>query len=150
MADIERKATGVWNGDLRSGNGKLTTGSSTLNDTQYNFNGRFAEGTGTNPEELLAASHAGCYSMALGNSLSSKGFKVNSIDTTATVVLTTGGAGGTAITKIKLHTKGQVEGIDDAAFQAAAEETKANCIISKALSAVPMELVAELAGETVS
>lgn len=141
---IERKAQGVWNGDLRSGNGTLTTGSNTLSGTQYNFNGRFQDGVGTNPEELLAAAHAGCFSMALGNALGQKGYKVNSIDTTAVVTLSPKPEGGMTISGIKLHTKGNVEGVDVATFKSIADETKVGCIISQALSAVPMELEAEL------
>ena len=137
-----RTAQAVWKGDLQSGNGSLKTGSGAVSGA-YSFKSRFEEGTGTNPEELLGAAHAGCFSMALAAGLSRQGFKVKSVDTTATVHLEKTDAGN-VITHIDLVTKGDVEGIDEAKFKEAAEATKTGCIVSKALSAVPMTVQASL------
>src|SRR5215216_547472 len=138
---MKRHATAVWNGSGKEGSGYLTTQSSVLNKTEYSYKSRFEEGTGTNPEELLGAAHAGCFSMALAAGLSRQGFKVNSIDTKAPVHLEKGDA-GFAISSIDLVTVGDVEGIDEAKFKEAAEGTKDGCIVSKALSAVPMTITA--------
>lgn len=137
-----RNSTAVWKGDLQSGSGNLKTGSGAY-DGQYSFKSRFEEGTGTNPEELLGAAHAGCFSMALAAGLSRQGFKVNSIETTATVNLEKGES-GFSISRIDLVTKGSVEGIDEAKFKEAAEGTKDGCIVSRALASVPMTITATL------
>ena len=137
-----RTSQAVWKGDLQGGSGNVKLGSGAY-DGQYSFKSRFEEGTGTNPEELLGAAHAGCFSMALASSLSKQGFKVNSVDTTATVNLEKGES-GFSIASIKLVTKGDVEGIDAAKFKEAAEATKSGCIVSRALSAVPMTIEASL------
>lgn len=137
-----RNAQAVWKGDLQSGNGNVKLGSGAY-DGQYSFKSRFEDGAGTNPEELLGAAHAGCFSMALSASLSRQGFKVNSVDTTATVHLEKGES-GFSIARIDLVTKGDVEGIDEAKFQQEADATKSGCIISRALSAVPMTITASL------
>jgi osmotically inducible protein OsmC len=145
MADIERTVEAVWNGTLREGNGTLSTPSGTLKETSYTFISRFENGAGTNPEELLAAAHAGCFTMALGAALGRKdGVTVEQIKTTETVVLGLVD-GGRKITLLKLETVGKVSGVDQATFAAVAEETKKGCIISQALSAVPMEIHAKLA-----
>ncbi len=137
-----RSSQAVWNGDLQSGNGSVKLGSGAY-DGAYSFKSRFEDGTGTNPEELLGAAHAGCFSMALAARLSREGFTVNSVDTTAKVHLEKGEAGFT-ISHIELVTKGDVEGIDEAKFKEAAEATKTGCIISQALSAVPTTIDASL------
>lgn len=137
-----RTSTAVWKGDLQGGSGNLKLGSGAY-DGQYSFKSRFEEGTGTNPEELLGAAHAGCFSMALAAGLSRQGFKVNSIDTKATVNLEKGDS-GFSITRIDLVTTGDVEGIDEAKFKEVAEGTKDGCIVSRALSAVPMTITATL------
>ncbi len=139
MPEFERHSTARWNGNLREGNGTLTSGSGALKDTSYAFVSRFENGAGTNPEELLAAAHAGCFSMALANRLSKADFKVDYIQTEATCVFSQQ-SGGWKIVKMVLKTKGKVAGIDAAKFAAEAEETKNTCIVSQALSAVPMEL----------
>ena len=109
----------------------------------YSFVSRFESGAGTNPEELLGAAHAGCYSMALAAALAAAGHPATSVTTTATVHLTKG-ASGFAISGIDLRTRGVVPGVSSADFVRMAEETKTGCIISKALAAVPMTLDAEL------
>lgn len=138
-----RTAQAVWNGDLQAGNGKVKLGSGAY-EGAYSFKSRFEDGTGTNPEELLGAAHAGCFSMALAARLSREGYKVNSVDTTAKVNLEKVES-GFKIVRIDLVTKGSVEGIDDAQFKEAAEATKTGCIVSQALSAVPMTIEASLA-----
>ena len=138
-----RTATAIWNGNLQQGNGTLKTGSGAVQGA-YSFPSRFEDGQGTNPEELLGAAHAGCFSMALAASLARQGFTVNSIQTVAHVHLEKGEA-GFSISRIDLVTRGSVEGIDDAKFKEAAEATKTGCIVSRALSAVPMTIDAALA-----
>lgn len=137
-----RTSQAVWNGDLQGGNGTLNTESGAVQGA-YSWSSRFQDGSGTNPEELLGAAHAGCFSMALAARLSREGFKVNSVNTTAKVVLEKTDA-GMAITRIDLVTKGDVEGIDEAQFKEAADATKSGCIVSQALSAVPMTIDASL------
>ncbi|MEO8394698.1 MAG: OsmC family protein [Chloroflexota bacterium] len=137
-----RTSEAVWKGDLQGGSGTVKLGSGAYNGA-YSYKSRFEDGTGTNPEELLGAAHAGCFSMALAAGLSRQGFKVNSIDTTATVHLEKGDA-GFGISSIDLVTKGDVEGIDAAKFQEVAAATKDGCIVSRALSAVPMTITASL------
>lgn len=139
---MDRKAEARWTGDLKSGSGRVKLGSGAF-EGPYSFISRFESGGGTNPEELLGAAHAGCFSMALSLALSMSGHPATSVDTTATVHLEKVGA-GFAITGIDLLTRGVVPGIDAETFKRHAEETKSNCIISKALSAVPMRLDADL------
>lgn len=109
----------------------------------YSFTSRFENGSGTNPEELIAAAHAGCFSMALANILASAGHPPNSVETTASVHLSAA-AGGFEISRIDLRTTAEVPGIDARAFAAHAEEAKAGCPVSKALSAVKITLEAKL------
>lgn len=144
MADIERASTAVWHGNLREGHGQLTSGTGTLTNTPYAFTSRFENGSGTNPEELLAAAHAGCFSMALAARLSRANFAVDHIETRAIVHLTPQQPSGFKITKIDLITRGKVDGIDAAKFTEEAEETKKTCIVSQALSAVETSLEATL------
>ena len=137
-----RTAEAVWKGDLQTGSGTLKVGSGAFSGA-YSYKSRFEDGTGTNPEELLGAAHAGCFTMALSAALSREGFKVNSVDTTATVHLERTDK-GMAITRIDLVTKGDVDGVDEAKFKAMADATKSGCIVSQALSAVPMTIDASL------
>jgi osmotically inducible protein OsmC len=137
-----RQATAVWKGNLQEGSGSLTSGSGALNST-YTRPSRFEEGAGTNPEELLGAAHAGCFSMQMAATLSRQGFTVNSVETTAHVHLERNES-GFSISRIDLVTRGSVEGIDEAKFKEVAEQTKTQCIISRALSAVPMTVDAAL------
>ena len=138
-----RKASAEWKGDLKSGKGSLNTETKLLNNTAYDFGSRFETGSTTNPEELVGAAHAGCYSMALANSLSKEGFKVNSINTEAKVHLEKTDAGFT-ITKIELDTVGDVAGIDAATFAKHAEQTKSGCPVSRALTGPMIVLNAKL------
>ena len=134
-----RTSEAVWKGDLQGGSGTMTVGSGAYTGP-YSYKSRFEEGTGTNPEELLGAALAGCFSMAVSAALSRQGFKVNSVDTTAKVYLEKTDAGN-AITHIELTTKGDVEGIDAAKFK---ETADAGCIVSRALAAVPIAVDASL------
>jgi len=138
-----RRANAEWHGDLKSGKGSLNTETKTLNNVPYDAGSRFESGSTTNPEEIIGAAHAGCYSMALANSLSKEGFKVNSIKTDARVHIEKTDAGFT-ITKIELDTVGDVEGIDAAGFTKFAEQTKTGCPVSRALTGPMIILNAKL------
>jgi osmotically inducible protein OsmC len=138
-----RTSSAEWSGGLRDGSGTMHLGSGAF-DGQYSFSSRFESGTGTNPEELVAAAHAGCFSMALSNMLAQAGHPPTSIKTDAAVQFGQV-EGGFAITRIDLTTVGEVPGIDDAEFQKHAEAAKAGCPISKALAAVEITLSAKLA-----
>ena len=129
---MKRHATAVWNGSGKEGSGNLTTQSTVLSNTQYSFNSRFAEGVGTNPEELVAAAHAGCFSMKLSFVLGAAGFTADSIETTATINLDT--AKG-AITESHLVLKAKVPGISQEKFDECVADAKANCPISLLLKA---------------
>ena len=129
---MKRTASAHWEGDLKTGKGSLTTQSTTLNKTQYSFNTRFENGPGTNPEELLAASHAGCFTMQVGASLGKAGFPATSLDTTATITLTV--EGGPAVAGIQLSLKGAVPKISEKQFMEIAKDAEKNSIISRALS----------------
>ena len=126
----KRKATAVWQGSGKDGKGHVTTQSSILNKTQYSYNSRFAEGTGTNPEELVAAAHAGCFVMKLSFVLGEAGFTPDELSAVCTVTLGEG-----AITEAHLSLNGKVPGISKEKFQECAEEAKKNCPISKSLTA---------------
>jgi lipoyl-dependent peroxiredoxin len=126
---MKRTATAVWNGNGKEGKGNLTTQSSTLNKTQYSYKSRFEEGVGTNPEELIAAAHAGCFAMKLSFVLQEAGFTADSLDVTSTVTLDNG-----AITGSDLVLKASIPGISKEKFQASAEDAKLNCPISKLLN----------------
>lgn len=121
-----RNATAVWNGSGKEGNGNLTTQSTTLNHTQYSFNSRFADGVGTNPEELVAAAHAGCFSMKLTFVLGAAGFTAETITTRCEITLDNG-----AVTLSHLAVTANVPGISAEQFAACAADAKANCPISK-------------------
>jgi osmotically inducible protein OsmC len=143
MASITRHASAHWEGDLKSGQGRLDTPQSgLLAGTRYGFNTRFGGEKGTNPEELIAAAHAGCFTMALSAKLTEAGHPPQAIDTQAEVEL--GMDGGPTICEIRLVTKARVAGIDAPTFRALADDAKQNCPVSKALSAVPISLDAEL------
>jgi osmotically inducible protein OsmC len=130
-----RSATAEWKGDLPSGSGTFDGASGQLGGN-YSFQSRFTDEGGTNPEELIAAAQAACYSMQLAHMLAEGGTKADSVSTEAKVQILKVGE-GFGITKIELHTTGKVPGIDEAAFQQTAEAAKEACLISKALSAVP-------------
>lgn len=138
-----RKGSAVWNGDLKSGKGNLSSETGVLNNVSYDAASRFESGNTTNPEELLGAAHAACYSMALANSLAKAGYKVNSIKTEDKVHIEKVDA-GFAITKIEISTEGEVEGVDESTFKKFAEDTKTGCPVSKALASVEMSLTAKL------
>jgi lipoyl-dependent peroxiredoxin len=127
---IKRRASAHWTGSGKDGKGALTTQSGVLSDTQYSFNTRFADGIGTNPEELIGAAHAGCFSMKLAFNLQGAGFAADSIDTSAVVILEDSG-----INKIELTTKVKAEGLSQEKFDELVADAKANCPISKLFKA---------------
>lgn len=127
---MERTASAVWHGGLKDGKGVISTQSGVLKETQYSFGTRFENGIGTNPEELIAAAHAGCFTMALSAQLTNANLKPESLETTAAATFVKTDAGFT-ITQIKLTTVAKVPGADAAAFDKAAQEAKANCPISR-------------------
>jgi lipoyl-dependent peroxiredoxin len=129
---IKREATAVWTGGLKDGGGRLTSPSGVLKDTAYSFTTRFESEPGTNPEELIAAAHSGCFSMALSGVLGESGLKAERIETRATVTMEKTDAGFT-LTKIHLDLTAKVPGGDPAVLQAAAEKAKAGCPISRVL-----------------
>jgi lipoyl-dependent peroxiredoxin len=131
---MQRAATAVWNGTLKEGKGTISTASGVLTDTPYSFSARFENGQGTNPEELIAAAHAGCFTMALSAQLSTMNFTPDSLRTKATVSLEKLDAGWT-ISKIHLDVAARVPGISSSAFEAAAASAKANCPVSRLLKA---------------
>jgi osmotically inducible protein OsmC len=140
---ISRHATAHWEGDLKSGKGKLGTPQSGLMvDTPYGFNSRFGDVKGTNPEELIAAAHAGCFTMALAAKLTEAGHPPESLDTRADVDLSM--EGGPTVSAIRLKVIAKVPGIDEAGFRRIADDAKQNCPVSKALSAVPISMEAQL------
>lgn len=131
---MKRKASAVWEGGLKDGKGRISTNSGVLSDTQYSFSTRFEEGIGTNPEELIAAAHAGCFSMALSGQLGNAGLTAESINTTATVTLDKTEAGFT-ITAVHLDVTARIPGADAQAFETAANNAKAGCPVSRLLNA---------------
>lgn len=131
---MRRKASAVWEGGIREGNGKISTDSGVLSGTQYSFSTRFEEGIGTNPEELIAAAHAGCFSMALSGQLGQAGLTAESIRTTATVRLEKSDA-GFSITSVHLDVSARIPGADQQAFETAANNAKAGCPVSRVLNA---------------
>jgi len=131
---MKRKASAVWKGDLKSGKGAISTESGVLKDTQYSFGTRFESGVGTNPEELIAAAHAGCFSMALSAQLGEAGITPERINTTATVTLDKT-EGGFTITAVHLDVTAKIPGANKQAFDTAAGNAKAGCPISRVLNA---------------
>ncbi len=126
---IKRNATAYWNGSGKEGKGKVTTQSTVLNQSQYSYNTRFEDGVGTNPEELIAAAHAGCFSMKLSFVLGAAGFTPDAIETKCEITLDNG-----AITNSHLILNAKVAGITKEKFEECANEAKANCPISKLLN----------------
>lgn len=124
-----RSATAVWNGSGKTGNGHLSTQSGVLNETQYSFNTRFAEGNGTNPEELVAAAHAGCFTMKLSFVLNEAGVTAENLQTQCEVTFENG-----AVTKSHLRVQGKVPGIEEEKWQQCVKEAEQNCPISKLLN----------------
>ncbi len=126
---MKRKAEAVWTGTIKEGNGHITTQSTTLNKTQYSFNSRFAEGVGTNPEELLAAAHAGCFTMKLSADLTEAGYTPEELKTSSHISLEDG-----KITLSELKLAAKIPGISNDDFQQIAKGAKENCPVSKAFS----------------
>ncbi len=138
---MKRKGSAVWKGGLKDGKGTVSSESGVLANAQYSFSTRFENGIGTNPEELIAAAHAGCFSMALSGQLGNAGMTAESINTTATVTLEKTDAGMT-VTAIHLDVRAKVPGADRAAFELAAKNAKEGCPISRLLkpgAAITME-----------
>ncbi|HSE97399.1 MAG TPA: OsmC family protein [Blastocatellia bacterium] len=131
---MKRKASAVWQKGLKDGKGTISTDSGVLSNTQYSFSTRFEEGTGTNPEELIAAAHAGCFSMALSGQLGNAGLVAESINTTATVTMEKTEAGFT-VTGSHLDVVAVIPGASQEAFDTAANNAKAGCPISRLLNA---------------
>lgn len=143
---LKRFADAVWNGELMAGNGNISTPQSGLFAAQnFSFKTRFGDEKGTNPEELLAAAHAGCFSMALSAVLGKAGFTPDNIQTRATVLMEPGADPGPTVTGVTLVVSAKVPGIDAATFDEIAHQAKAGCVISRAL-AVPVTLEATLVG----
>jgi len=132
---MKRKASAQWRGGIKDGTGTLSTASRVLADSPYSFSTRFENGAGTNPEELIAAAHAGCFSMALAGQLGEAGITAESIDTVATVTVEKLEKGGWTITEVNLETKAKIARGEEAAFQKAAASAKENCPVSKLLNA---------------
>lgn len=141
---MKRKASAVWRGDLKSGRGTISTESTVLKDTPYSFGTRFENGPGTNPEELIGAAHAGCYSMAFSAELGKAGFKPDEVSTTATVTLDNHPQTSWTVTKIHLEMTAKIPGIDAAKFAAIADGAKKGCPISRLLAAAEITLDAKL------
>jgi lipoyl-dependent peroxiredoxin len=137
-----RSAEAVWEGDLPTGKGTMRFGGGAF-EGQFGFASRFEDGAGTNPEELIAAAHAGCFTMSLANELAKAGHTATRVETTARVRLEKTGD-RFSITKSDLSTEAEVPGVDDALFQEIAEGAKTNCIVSRALGGVEISLEAKL------
>jgi osmotically inducible protein OsmC len=127
---MKRNATAIWKGSLKEGGGKITSQSKTLDNTQYSFKSRFEEGVGTNPEELIAAAHSGCFSMQLSAFIGEAGFEVESIETRCDINLVDGSIVGS-----HLSVKVKVSGISDIVFQELVTKAEKNCPVSKVLNA---------------
>jgi lipoyl-dependent peroxiredoxin len=131
---MKRTASAVWHGDLKKGQGTVSTQSGVLNKTQYSFSTRFENGVGTNPEELIAAAHAGCFTMALSAFLGNAGFTAEELSTEATLTLEQVD-GNWTITAVHLDLTGRVPGLDAAKFEEIADQAKAGCPVSRVLKA---------------
>jgi len=127
---MKRTADAKWQGDLKTGSGEISIASGTLSHVPYSFHSRFEQGKGTNPEELLAAAHAGCFTMALSNQLAQAGFKADSLETTCTITLEQKD-GGFAITESHLELKAKVPGVTREGFDKATAAAKSGCPVSK-------------------
>jgi osmotically inducible protein OsmC len=132
---MKRNASAIWQGNLKNGNGTLSTDSAVLKQTPYSFTSRFAAGSGTNPEELIAAAHAGCFTMALSAALEAAGFVADNLTTTAALTLENHPQTSWTITAIHLSTRGKVPGISPEKFAEVAAGAKANCPVSRVLKA---------------
>lgn len=141
---MKRIGSASWKGAGKDGNGTLSTQSTVLDNVQYSFGSRFENGKGTNPEELIGAAHAGCFSMAFSLMLTGEGFKPESIDTQATVSIDPKD-GGFEITTIHLKVSGKVPGMDGAKFKEIAEKAKVGCPVSKLLKGAQISMEATLA-----
>ncbi|HZP59150.1 MAG TPA: OsmC family protein [Opitutaceae bacterium] len=141
---MNRKASAVWRGDLKSGRGTISTESTVLKDAQYSFGTRFESGVGTNPEELIGAAHAGCFSMALSAELGKAGFAPETISTTATVTLENHPQTSWTVTHIHLQTSAKVPKITPEKFAEIANGAKAGCPISRLLKTAEITLEAKL------
>jgi osmotically inducible protein OsmC len=131
---MKRKGSATWQGTVKEGTGTVSTTSGVLDKTQFSFTSRFAEGKGTNPEELIAAAHAGCFSMSLSSQLGTAGFTAEKIDTIATVTVEKGDSGFT-LTAVHLDVTAKVPGANQSAFETAARNAKEGCPVSKAVKA---------------
>ncbi len=140
---MDRSASAVWHGGLKDGKGTISTQSGTLKDTQYSYSTRFENGIGTNPEELIAAAHAGCFTMALSGQLSSVDMPPDTLETTAVVTMEKTDDGPT-VTKIHLTTKAKVPNIEKKQFDELARKAKEGCPISRLLKAAEITLDAQL------
>jgi len=140
---MKRRGSALWKGGLREGRGLLSTESKSLTDASYGYGSRFEHGSGTNPEELIAAAHAACFSMALSAVLGESNLKADRIETTATATFEKTDAGFT-VTKINLDVTADIPNADNAAFQAAAEKAKKTCPISRLLAAASITMEARL------
>jgi osmotically inducible protein OsmC len=134
MATIKKSASAVWSGGLKDGTGQISTQSGAMKENPYGFNTRFEDQPGTNPEELIGAAHASCFTMALAGQLGEAGMTAKRLETKATVSLEKAD-GGFAITAVHLDLVAEIPGADKAAFEAAANRAKANCPVSKLLNA---------------
>jgi len=145
MADIERTAEATWTGDLRGGQGQISSASGVLHGVPYSFATRFEQARGTNPEELIAAAHAACYSMALTATLVRQRHQPQRVQTRAVCTLAPQPGGGFKITGMRLETRAQVPGLDETTLREIAQQAEAACPVSNALrSGVPIELHASL------
>jgi osmotically inducible protein OsmC len=140
---MDRSASAIWHGTLKEGKGTISTQSGTLKDTQYSFAARFAEGVGTNPEELIAAAHAGCFTMALSAQLTEAGFTPETLETKAVLTLDLHGEAPT-ITKIHLTNTSKIPNIDKAKFDELAHNAELGCPVSRLLKAAEITLDATL------
>ena len=140
-----KKGSAIWHGTIRDGQGTISTETGVLNDAPYGFGSRFASESGTNPEELIAAAHSGCFNMALAVELSKAGASIDSLDTTASVNIEKGD-GGFTIDKIHLDVRASVSGIDEEGFMQAANGAKTNCPVSKVLAGAEISMDAKLVG----
>ena len=139
---MDRSASAIWHGSLKEGKGTISTQSGTLKETQYSFGTRFADGVGTNPEELIAAAHAGCFTMAFSAQLTEAGFTADSIETTAKLTLEMHGV--PTITKIHLTMAAKIPNIDKAKFDELAHNAETGCPVSRVLKAAEITLDASL------
>lgn len=145
MVQKLRKAEAVWEGDLKNGNGLVSSESKGLHEIPYSFNTRFEDEPGSNPEELIAAAHSACFSMAFASTLKKNGYNPISVNTNSTITLSTKEGGGWKITNMLLHVRGQVPDLDQDTFKKLASEADKGCPVSNLLRCgLNIEIVAEL------